>query len=539
MALNLTTLFTRWGKMLHALNTLNGARLTTVPDEVQDVLDEFAGETAAILSTVDNLPDAIPAWQSSSGSIATELQQSFRDLLVQMVKADNPQPSEDLLVAFDELLTQMEASGDTVDASTVTGTATADAGNAGTGAFLIATKRGNGKEEENLYAEDIRFDCGTGGESANFSFAGEAAADYLSEQWPDGSGSAGSVSALSADTSLVDNGGFEDEDDVANFPDDWILVTGVAGTTIKITDPEVQTVIVSGSPTAGTYVLHFTNVAGKVQTTVPLDFDADEGSVQSALNALAGADGWTVSSTGTSPNYTHTISMLGGPGGNVPQLTSTASTTFTGSGGAIAHTTTTQGQPACRGSKALEFVGGATLNVLQLPISPTLFSPSTSYGCNVFAAVDVAPISGTIRVCLWDGSAVVNDDEGTANTFNIDCTGLTTSFASQKATFRTPAILPTVLYLRIETTVAIPGGSSVYLDELAMDAMTALYEGGPSVLLFSGGTNWEAGDGFTLAMTNDRAGGFQTGVLRMMQSPERLLPSNNAGAETISDGLIS
>jgi hypothetical protein len=47
MAVNLTTLFTRWGKMIFAANTLDTARLNTVPDEVQDVLDEFSGASAS------------------------------------------------------------------------------------------------------------------------------------------------------------------------------------------------------------------------------------------------------------------------------------------------------------------------------------------------------------------------------------------------------------------------------------------------------------------------------------------------------------
>jgi hypothetical protein len=43
VAINLTTQFTRWGKMIFAATTLGTARATTVPDEVQDVLDEFSG----------------------------------------------------------------------------------------------------------------------------------------------------------------------------------------------------------------------------------------------------------------------------------------------------------------------------------------------------------------------------------------------------------------------------------------------------------------------------------------------------------------
>jgi len=534
MAVNLTTLFTRWGKMLFALNTLNTARLTTVPDEIQDVLDEFASASAAILSTVDNLPDAIPAWQSGTGSIATELQASFQALLVQMVKDDNVQPDDALLTAYDELLRQMDASSDTVDASVVAGTATADAGNTGTGAFLVSVKRGDGRSEENLYAEDVRFICTARGESATFSFAGEPTVDYLSEQWPDGSGCSGSVTVITSDDSLADNGGFEDEDDISDVPDGWEVIVGTPGTTFRITEPEVQTVVISGTPTLGTYALVFTNAAGKVQITGPLDFDADGGTVQAALNALIGAEGWTIDTTGTSPNYTHTITMLDGPGGNVTQLSSMASATFNGT---IGHATTTVGGESFRGSKSLEFIGGATLNAIQIPLAD--LTAATAYACNIWAKVSSVPGAGDFRICLWDGSAVVNDDQGVANSLTVNCPGLTTNWAAQKVMFQTPSVMPPVLYLRIELTTALSGGVSLYLDELAFDAADLLYIGGPNAKLFSGSTQWEVADAFTLAMTNDRAGEFQTGVFRAIQSPERLLPSNAAAGETISDALVS
>ena len=89
----------------------------------------------------------------------------------------------------------------------------------------------------------------------------------LAADWPEGSGISRTLTAVSAASSLLANGDFDDEDDLANAPDDWIASVATIGTTLKMTDYEVQEIVVSGTPTSGTWRIHWTNQASEAQTT--------------------------------------------------------------------------------------------------------------------------------------------------------------------------------------------------------------------------------------------------------------------------------
>lgn len=95
---------------------------------------------------------------------------------------------------------------------------------------------------------------------------------------------------------------------------------------------EEQTFAISGTPTGGTYTLTYNG-----NTTAALAYNADAATVQAALRLLTGLSAVTVSSTGVSPDYTHTIVFVGVTG-NPPQLTSDI-TSLTGGSPAKAHAT--------------------------------------------------------------------------------------------------------------------------------------------------------------------------------------------------------
>lgn len=69
---------------------------------------------------------------------------------------------------------------------------------------------------------------------------------------------------------------------------------------------EVQTVAISGTPTAGTWRIHWNGY-----TTDLLDYNASTSAVQSALRAIPGLSAITVTSTGTGVDLTHTVTFLG------------------------------------------------------------------------------------------------------------------------------------------------------------------------------------------------------------------------------------
>lgn len=540
MAVNLTTLFTRLGKIAFAAQTLNTAVETTVPAEIEDVTDEFAAVNLDLRACVANLPQATKNFKSQSRSLYTSLRQSAIDTLKTMVEADNPQEKTDLTTYLSELIAQMQTATDDVDRNTVGATPAAGGSNAGDGVLVVSTKRGDGLVNENMLAEDMvcsitaaTGSVGTTG-SASLRVQGETAVAKSASNWPQGSGANKSLSAFTVASNLLANSGFEDEDDIANAPDDWIVAVGTIGTTLKITDVEVQTITVTGSPSAGWYTISWTNLDSKVLTTAPLVYNATASQVQAALRALEGLEQVTVTATGTSPNFTHTITF-NGVGGNLSQVTVTNGST----GGTYTPGTTTTGSThVYSGGKALEFDSNAS-QLTEIRQRVTNLKAQTSYAFNGWFKVDSVPAAGVLTVDLYDGSAVINDDAGTANSFTIDATALTTSWAAANGVFRLPRVVPPVVYLRIRISTAVSNTTSVYIDHCAFGQAVELYAGGPCAALFAGADNFAVGDTFTIAVTNNRAGSWQEWFERWfdMRAKGLLLPSDSSGS--IADSLIA
>lgn len=102
----------------------------------------------------------------------------------------------------------------------------------------------------------------------------------------------------------------------------------------------VQTITIAGTPTGGTYTLTWNG-----NTTSALVFNATQAQVQAALQALPGLWKVTVATTGTSPNYTHTVTMTAAgatlAGSAVGAITATSS--LTGGSPTITPAVTTAG----------------------------------------------------------------------------------------------------------------------------------------------------------------------------------------------------
>ena len=340
MAIDYATLFARLGKGLFAQKQLNTARGTTVPPEVKDFVDQFNNASLDLKRAIAPAEPALRNFQAGSAALMTGLQQSLQQTVIETVHADTALARKDITSALQELIRQMTADAQSVDASTVAASASAITGS-GDGVLVASTKRGDGLVNENMLAETVKIECtgDTNPATATFSAKGDLTQrDRLAHDWPLGSGISRGLTAVSAASSLLTNGDFEDEDDRANSPDGWVVSVGTVGTTLKITDTEVQQIVVTGPPTAGTYTISVTNAAGKVQTTAPLAYDASGAAVQSAIRALEGFETVEVTTTGTSPLYTHVIAYTG-IAGNLPRLRISNSTT----GGTYTVSTTTQG----------------------------------------------------------------------------------------------------------------------------------------------------------------------------------------------------
>ncbi len=443
-------LFTRLGKIINLINQINTFRSTTLTTEVDDITDEYGDDRQDL---VDGLFTQAASNRAANDAFLEDLRQLAEDTVIQMVYDDAKINPQTLTVALTELIRQMEATADDVDASTVSATLAYTAGNNGDGKGGISVISPKGTALENVFDETVTLlvtaDSQTGGTTEGqeeFTIDGDAAVNGLEPEWPDGSGATGTLTVISAQedavSNLLTNSDFETFT-VANTPDQWDLDTGVAGTDI----------FSAGTPN------HY------IGTT--------------ALRFL----------------------------GNGAQLT--------------------------RISQIFDDSGNGTAGELL---------PNTVYGVNVVTKVSGVPAAGVLRLSLQTtGDAIINDDEGTANSYTISLPGETTTYAHHYGTFRTPKALSAGTQFVIELTTALSAGVSVYIDEAAIAPATQLYPGGPYVTMFQGAAKWVTGDRVTATVVNDYAGEFQSAFERMfeMRAKNLILPSDTGATETVADSLIS
>jgi hypothetical protein len=541
MAIDIDELFTQLGKIFNDQESVNTFRLSTTT--ISDIFTQFDGTSTNVRRALANFQNADIARQNSLSASMQSSRVVAQQLVIETVADDVALSRKTLEVALAELIRQMITASDTVDESTTSASVGSISGSSNPNVVACMIDE-RGKSLQYCLDEAIRVECTASSSLAATSFAltGEiAVTDQLSQAWPGGSGINRTIIASTPATSLLLNSGFDDEDDLANAPDDWYISVGTVGTTIKMTDYEVQTIAISGSPSSGVYRISWANAAGKVQVTETLAYNADGTAVQDALNLLVGLETVTVTTTGTTPNFTHTITFTG-IAGNVAQFTIVGNTT----GGTITPGTTTTGSTNAFSGKAVELDSdGSQLTTLNQAVT---LSPLTRYAFSIRMLADVVPAAGVITFDLVDGigGSVVADESSTNISSTVTCSGLTTSFAARSFSFTTPQTLPPITYFRIRISTAVSAGTSIYIDHACLTAMTELYAGGPCVAIFNGNILPEAkngtsdGDYLTLTIANDYAGEFQSYFERNFQmAAKRLrLPSNSGGTETLADSLI-
>lgn len=324
-AVNGDGLFDLLGKVFHAQQVVNDARGSDIPTALTAILTQAENfpDSLTFSAAMEPVPGIKGTAESNLSSAMTQLQRVAAAVIVQVVNADNPQANTQLTTALAEMLAQMKDQNETVDACTVS-VSIADVGSpAGDGVFVLSKKRGDGLVAENIIAESLKIECTADGPNATLRVSSDASTtSKLDSAWPLASGTSSALVSIETTRSLLLNSDFDADTVYANQPDDWVLTVGTRGTTILMTTIEQQTIAIAGTPTGGYYLLHWTNAAGHTQTTAPIPYNGNGSTVQSALRALKGLEKVTVSSSGTSPDYTHTITFKG-RGGNVGQLAST------------------------------------------------------------------------------------------------------------------------------------------------------------------------------------------------------------------------
>lgn len=539
------------GKLFKTQGAINTSRGTTIPADIVAIGTDYNLQTltAALNAIYTPVPGTVASYQSGASGAMTTLQSFLQAFLIQIVNADVPQTDSSLTTALKQFIAQMISQGVTLNQSAVTIAATAGSGNFGDGVCIVTKKSGTGLVQENSIAETILGTAQAGGTTAAFQFLGTTAASSpLGQDWPLGSDANKTITGIDANAaagSILNNGGFETFVNQPNVPDNWILAVGTPGTHLIATTIEVQTITRAGTPTGGTWTISWQNAAGKTQTTGPLAYNATGGAVQAAIRSLAGLGAITVVETGTTPNFTDTITY-NGMGGNVNQFTVTDNTT--GGTHSITPATVTPGTAQVfAGGQALEFVGdGSTLTALYQQITTGL-QPSTAYAVSLWAICDSVPAAGVVNIELVDGigGSVINDGQAAANAITFNASALTTGWQHLKAlqaaecVFRTPAQLPPLVYFRIRLSTAITNTKNMWVDNVALTPISEFYSGGCGAAIFAGSKPFDANDTFSIAVTNDRAGLVREWMQRNLDfaGKELLLPTS--GSPSVPDSVAT
>ena len=412
--------------------------------------------------------------------------------------------------------------------------------NTGDVAIAATLRRGDGQVQQNAIPETITLAASSAAAAPAIAVSSPLAVrDRMSAAWPGGSGLGGSFRTASPTANLLTNGSFE-TDTTANQPDNWLLAVAQPGTTLEISGQCQQTVAIGGTPTAGSYLLYWTDAFGNNRPTAPLPYNASQAQVQSALQAIAGLEQVQVATTGTSPNYTHTVTFYG-VGGAVAALTYTS--LLTGGTPTITINTTVAADANSYNGQALKLVGdGSEHTTLYQPLGR--LSANTTYFLGMRARVKSGDTvsAGALAVEIVNsiGGSAINDAAGNANTLTINLTTLSSSAWTFFAVdFRIPPSVIQPVYLRLKLTTAITSGKTVYLDELAIVQAATTYPGGPLVAAFAGRLPAAIGDAWTITVSNDFAGKFQNDFNRFFGMADLGLLLPVTGSTLIADSLIA
>lgn len=288
MAVALTgagSLFVRighWAAILLNLNKIRGSSIAgidysvTMDSRFATSMADYAAGTAR-RDLVDTALSTLDSWKNSQTQLLSYVRTVCTNTIIEMVNDDTKLQSKTLALAMKELIRQMTASSDDVNASApAAGAQTALGSPTGTPIVVVSVKNGKGQLLEYSLAETLKFVCSADSQGTAtakrepFMVTGTAAVgDSLSQLWPGGSGTAKSITASdgaanNANGNLLQNSDFETMT-TANRPDNWDLVVGTAGTTL----------VDGGSSNAytGSKSIAFVGTAGAVLVAIKQTFD--------------------------------------------------------------------------------------------------------------------------------------------------------------------------------------------------------------------------------------------------------------------------
>lgn len=209
-------------------------------------LAQYDSSVAAPLQIVTNgTPARRDVAVASASAFVPGLAQEALNTLREMVLADVPPASASPYLAWTEVRKQMLEQGKTIKACVVTCVATAVGGNAGDGAMVVSTKRGDGLVNQLSFDEASSIQCVADAQYGR-AIAGSEVFAYSADprdrsvwsvDYPSGSGANPRLVAVSATKdatasstsgNMLVNSNFELF--TANLPNKWDAVVGTAGT---------------------------------------------------------------------------------------------------------------------------------------------------------------------------------------------------------------------------------------------------------------------------------------------------------------------
>mgnify|MGYP003109322096 FL=1 len=539
MAINFTNFFTKFG---HAVYSAKDLLQSLGPDQdtvIQSFINDFDSATLDSKASIENVVSSLRTMQSQGRSMLSGIVLSpMRRLVIEEVKADTGK-SYSFADALEELLDQLDASGNTVESSTVSTAVTYGGGNTGTGELFVSDKLDNGQVNQLLYDEDIVFTCTnvTSDGGATLTGRGDESYGMLHPEYPGGSGSLYGLSPtpLSA-TNLLTNSDFLAADSLATTqPANWLAYD--ADATGSLTNVSTQDIAISGTPTGGYYNLVFYEAGGTKQLiTENISYSATAGSVQASIRKLPGYDQVTVTSTGSTPNYTHTITLTG-----VPQVYTPTSRSFmTGGTPLITVSAIITDGEFLTGSRSLEIAGNGSEQTDYY--QKVELNKNSTYFAHAMVKATAAVTTGTLSLSLLDspGGTVLQDAAGSNNTFSVTLSSIgTTNWYHLGGFFRTNDNLPSSIYLRLNCATAIDAAGKIMVDSVILKNASRLYPAGPCYELMEGETQFALNDTITFAVNNNYSGEIQQWFQRFygLRSRGRQLP--HSGSPTYADTLIT
>jgi len=228
-------------------------------------------------------------------------------------------------------------------------------------------------------------------------------------------------------------------------------------------------------------------------------------------------------------------------GGNFDAFTANLPNGWTATTG-TAGTDFAAGGSGYKGANSLKYIGGTGV-LSNLTQTVTGLTSRTPYAINFWIKADVVPASGNLIVDLYNGASVITDENGNNAQVSIALSGVTTSYVAHGAIVSIADPLPAAVTLRARLSVAIPGGSNIFIDQLTLQPAVQLgTKLGDSIYaaVATGSVDWCLKDTLSVAVANNRACAWQQAFDRFFGCRQLgyVLPTAGGGA-LISDALIS